>query len=334
MSQTDPNAVARPATTDAERIARAERAEALTRGDAVLVGTVAGVVEWTDGAWTRLTGFPLVETVQKPITHFLERAGLERELVEFVAHHFLEGRDCTVALPFDTFDGRHVQVTLEVEPWRDVHGEITRFVAVAREAEHIQTPSGKRDRDEVQCDSDDRRSSLRNVTPRERIAPLSQLVENAVAHARERLGSVRGLDVHLDSDGPVVTPSVAPEILAALVESATASLREQPDWLSIVGGALCAGRSHHSLVHPVANRAVIANAHPTRYVEIHDTGPNLGRETLARLRWRHDAPATTTRERALLGALRLADEAGIELLLDSTPGCGTQALLVLPIPTG
>ena len=78
MSHSDPSAVARPATTDAERIARAERAEALTRGDAVLVGTVAGVVEWTDGAWTRLTGFPLVETVQKPITHFLERAGLER----------------------------------------------------------------------------------------------------------------------------------------------------------------------------------------------------------------------------------------------------------------
>ena len=332
MSHSDPSAVAHPATTDAERIARAERAEALTRGDAVLVGTVAGVVEWTDGAWTQLTGFPLVETVQKPITHFLERAGLERELVEFVAHHFLEGRDCTVALPFDTFDGRHVQVTLEVEPWRDARGEITRFVAVARETEHAQTRSGAHD--EVQCDSGDGRSPLRNDAPCERIAPLSQLVEDAGAHARERLGSVRGLDVHLDSDGPVVTPSVAPEILAALVESATASLREQPAWLSVVGGALCAGRSHHSLVHPVANRAVIASAHPSRYVEIHDTGPNLDREALARLRSRRDAPAATTRERALLGALQLADEAGVELLIDSTPGCGTQALLVLPIPTG
>ncbi|GEM_PF-3519384 len=334
MSHSDPSPVTRPATTDAERIARAERADALTRGDAVLVGTVAGVVEWTDAAWTRLTGFPLVETVQKPITHFLERAGLERELVEFVAHHFLEGRDCTVALPFDTFDGRHVQVTLEVEPWRDARGEITRFVAVAREVEPVPTPSGAHDHDAVQRESADGRSPLRNDAPRERIAPLSQLVEDAVTHARERLGSARGLDVHVDSDGPVVTSSDAPEILAALVEAATASLPEQPAWLSVVGGALRPGRSHHSLVHPVANRSVIANAHPSRYVEIHDTGPHLDRDALARLRSRRVAPDATRRERALLGALQLADEAGVELLLDSTPGCGTQALLVLPIPMG
>ena len=78
---------------------------------AVVLGNLAGVVEWADDAWTRLTGFPLDQTIQKPITHFLERAGIEVELVDFVGQHFLEGRPCTLEFPFETFDGRSIDWT-------------------------------------------------------------------------------------------------------------------------------------------------------------------------------------------------------------------------------
>ena len=70
----------------AEALAQEIRPEALALGDAVVVGNRAGVVEWTSDAWSRLTGFPLSETLDKPITHFLTCAGLELELVHHPPH--------------------------------------------------------------------------------------------------------------------------------------------------------------------------------------------------------------------------------------------------------
>ena len=128
MTEITPNA-----RTIAARLARTHRAGALEVGHAVLVGNLAGVVEWTHEAWSRLTGFPLEETLDKPITHFLDRAGLEIELVDFVAQQFLAGRASTVEMPFETFDGRSIHVHLEVEPLRDENAEIERFIAVAKQ---------------------------------------------------------------------------------------------------------------------------------------------------------------------------------------------------------
>ena len=116
----------------AAEIARRIRPEAIARGEAVLVGDRSGLVEWAGEAWTRLTGFPLAETLDKPISHFLDQAEFESEMIDLVAHHFIEGRTCRLALPFRSFDGRQLIVHLEVAPLPDACGEVERFVCLVQ----------------------------------------------------------------------------------------------------------------------------------------------------------------------------------------------------------
>lgn len=110
--------------------ARADGAE--SSDHAMIIGDRAGIVAWANAAWSRITGIPLAETIHKPITHFLEVAEIELELVDFVGQHFLEGRSCIIEFPFKTFDQREIQVHLEVQPIRKAPGELDGFVAVAR----------------------------------------------------------------------------------------------------------------------------------------------------------------------------------------------------------
>ena len=49
------------------------RSEPLAR----VVGNLAGVVEWANEAFERLSGIPLCETLGKPVSRFLERAGID-----------------------------------------------------------------------------------------------------------------------------------------------------------------------------------------------------------------------------------------------------------------
>ena len=320
ISSMPPASSSHPASA-AERFARRARGDAIGRGEAVLVGTVDGVVEWTDGAWTRLTGFPLDETLEKPITHFLDRAGLERELVEFVAHNFLEGRSCTVALPFDTFDGRHIDVRLEVDRWRDGEDDTTRFIAVARDVTGEVDGTNAAERGEA-LEPPSRRT-------RGAAALLEPIVLAAADEGRPDRSTVRAFDVHLaPTTGLFATPTEPiPGILGALLQASRAATDAGPIFISIVAGALEAGRSHHSLVHPIPNRGVAARTRDGCYVEVHYTAPHLDAQALAALR--AGAPGSSARERAIARALSLAEDAGLDLDLDSTPGCGTQALLVL-----
>lgn len=343
--------------SSAERLARRLRPEALDRGDAVLVGTRAGVVEWTDGAWTRLTGFPLDETIGKPIGHFLDHAGLERELVEFVAQHFLEGRGCTVALPFDTFDGRRIDAQLDVEAWHDASGEIARFIAVARETRALGRETGAIGRGLDALDRETRApvrdayvpgGGTRDAGPTpaaERSDPstratqhasedvcLRSILEAAVGAAQPRLAHAAAIDLHVVSgaDAARAPARALRAVLDALLEASAESARVTPAWVSMIAGPLRAGRSHHSLVHPVPNRALARRGRDGRYVEVHDTGEHLDEDALARLTARAASrPGDSDRERALGRALALADDAGLALCLDSTAGCGTQALIVL-----
>ena len=83
-----------------------------------VTGNRAGVVEWANEAFGRLTGIPLAETVNKPVTRLLDRAGIELEVVEFVAEDFFAGRRCRIERPFERSDGRRIDVLLS-PPVRD-----------------------------------------------------------------------------------------------------------------------------------------------------------------------------------------------------------------------
>ena len=118
----------------AHAIAQARTEGAESSEHAMIIGDRTGLVEWANAAWSQITGIPPGETLQKPISHFLDVAEIDLELVDFVGQHFLEGRTCMIAFPFETFDQRQIQVHLEVRPIRKAAGELDGFLAVARAA--------------------------------------------------------------------------------------------------------------------------------------------------------------------------------------------------------
>jgi PAS domain S-box-containing protein len=99
--------------------------------EAVAVGGRSGVVEWTNSAWERITGWAVERTVSKPISRLLDEIGIERDVVDYISSSFLAGRRSSVELPVCAPDGRQLWIHLEVDPCRDAEGEITDFVAVA-----------------------------------------------------------------------------------------------------------------------------------------------------------------------------------------------------------
>ena len=118
---------ARVAASIADKLAL----RALRSDDAIVVGNRAGIVEWANAAWTRITGHGLDETVHKPVTHFLDQADIDRSVLDFVQAHFVAGKRCVVELPFEAAEGGPRWIHLEVDPYRDAMGEVSEFVAVA-----------------------------------------------------------------------------------------------------------------------------------------------------------------------------------------------------------
>lgn len=360
----------------------ARHADALAAGDVVLVGNRAGLVEWTTEAWTRLTGFPLEQTLGKPITHFLERAGLEvdlAELVDIVAQDFLDGRPINLELPFTTLDGREIEIHLAVEPIREPilpaplgdrsAREITRFIAVVREAatstprphsaptprihpQEITQSSTAPPADAPSLDrpDDTRLEATPNANQDEAFdarranadfdfdfdigfevdidiaRALSAAVERTVAHHRDD----RVFEMLCENDLPEIPGDShrLAECLDRALDSTTEANAFGTTFVTTDCGWLEPRRSHRSLVHPIAARAIAPSSERRLFLEIHDTLPHLDREAVARIR--DGQPGRTSRERSIAKAARLATTLGFSFHLDSTAGCGTQLLFVVP----
>ncbi len=300
----------------------------------MLVGNRAGVVEWTSVAFSRLTGFPLGETLDKPITHFLERAGLEIDLVEFVGDHFLEGRACTVEMPFETFDGRSIHVHLEVEPLRQSgdgeDGEITRFIAVASEV--IDRKDAKAVIPSPVATGREPCPALERIERSGRAAPfpLAEFVSRigrrfSAKHSSEVLFEIvlepELMNVAADADQMQL-------MLEGLLEASLSDADHRPICVTALAGVLVAGRSYISRAHPIPARSIPGAEEPRIYLEIHDTSPHLAADVWSRIQ--SGEPGRTQREHALTRAAEKADRLGLTFHLDSTPGCGTQVLLLMP----
>lgn len=112
-------------------IARKIAARASGADEAIVVGTRAGVIEWANAAWTKVTGHAVDDAISKPIGWLLDAADIEPAVVDFVQRHFLAGKRCEIEFPVDTPDGRSIWLHLDVEPFADTLGEISDFVAMA-----------------------------------------------------------------------------------------------------------------------------------------------------------------------------------------------------------
>jgi len=83
---------------------------------AIVVGRSDGIIEWANAAWTDVTGYPLHESLGKPVLSFLENVDVEAGVVDFVATCFKQGRLCEVEIPVTTPKGDSLWIHLRVEP--------------------------------------------------------------------------------------------------------------------------------------------------------------------------------------------------------------------------
>lgn len=300
---------------------------------AVVVGNRAGVVEWANPAWTRMTGFPLSETISKPITDFLEQAAVELELVDFVAQNFLEGRPSTIEFPFETFDDRSIWVHLEVQPIRGAEGEVSEFVATAADI------SERRRQDLGNAES--LYGSGRAPTQKRTTKPTTPITETRLSLSAEtELACERSLglagdhtcfDIVLDRQLPSISSNrlLLGEIIRLLLDAAMLEVDETWGFVTVVTGMTEKSRRHTSAVHPIPVSAPQFADGPMIYLEVHDTSPTFEDEALDAIR--EGAHSKNPRAHSLAKAAVMATAIGASLLVDSTPGCGTQALLLLPI---
>jgi len=332
-----PNQGRRPADSIARCLAEA----AQTSERAIVVGNRAGVVEWANAAWTRITGFPLQETVAKPITHFLEAASIELELVDFVGQHFLEGRDSTIEFPFETFDGRAIWVHLEVQPIRNDQGELSDFVAVATDIterrQHEREDASTLERHEAASQTE-HREAIPCEAPELQRGDLSPTRLSLSARTRivcerfaRRAGSRTQLDIYLDPSLPPIhcDADLLERATGLLIRAALVEADESWSFVTVMTGRTQVGRSFVSAAHPIPARPRELAEGPFLSLEVHDTGPTLTPQDIDDIRSGRESDIY--RCQSLTEASRIAARLGARLHLDSTPGCGTQALLLLPL---
>jgi hypothetical protein len=309
---------------------------------AILTGNRAGIVESANAAWTEITGFPLEETVSKPITHFLDHAGIEIELVDFVSQNFLEGRPCSVEFPFETFTGRTIRVHLGVESLRNELGEVAEFRATAQTVEppELSQPHNHVQRDHSLATEPTVAPKATAATDAKNIGPparrlrghdeidLSEFAYRESLRWQADRGSIVLMDWLLAEDlNRLQIDEVRLErVLAHLLDSAQRAGEDAWGCITILTGRTLRNRSHRSKAHPIAVRPAAFADDTYRFIEVHDTAAHLELDALRRIR--EGDPSECAREGALATATALAEQLGLLLHIDSTPGCGTQALLL------
>lgn len=272
---------------------------------ATAVGNRAGVVEWANDAFARLSGIPLADTVNKPVAHFLERAGLDLEVVDFVAQHFFDGRPCRLEFSFERPDGRRIEVLLEVEALRDALGEIDRFRATAQER-HVPAadePAPPPIRGNGSAPTPGIASAFAPHPPPDvaATAELGPAIQRALAAAHPGHASLSAKgSAAKGSEAWLLDLALSPEplaihardaaleaLVAALVRAAQASLAlADHAWgtITLTTGRTTPHRRFISKVHAIPVGAA-AHADASRiHLEVHDTGAPLENAVLARLR--------------------------------------------------
>ncbi len=138
-------------------------------------------------------------------------------------------------------------------------------------------------------------------------------------------------DVCLDRSLPKIRSNhiLLAETIRLLLRAASMEVDESWGFVSVMSGRTRVGSSHISAIHPIPVRAAELMQGPLLFLEIHDTGPTLAPEMLEAIEAREQTDEP--RSQALTTAAELATALGGSLHLDSSPGCGTQALLLLPI---
>jgi PAS domain S-box-containing protein len=287
--------------------------EAATANQAVALGSRAGIIEWANSAWTRITGYDLERFIHKPVSALLDRVNLAPSVVDFVGGCIRENKACEIDVPLTTPAGANVWIHLRVEPVLDAAGEVSDFVAVARDITNA------------------KHAELREDETADATITAIDLSEFARALARTHATSLNPMtayDLWLGEDLPFVLadPLLLEGLVGRLICRAAACMRGGWGTLSVSTGLLggdaatiYSGNLYRGLPH-----AQFA------YLEVHDTGnaPSGGdhrpvEEPFLTNNYPDDPLRLTT-------ARRLLAHQGGEIRLASSPWFGTSVVLLLP----
>jgi PAS domain S-box-containing protein len=281
--------------------------------NAVALGNRAGIIEWANSAWQRVSGYDLERFIQKPVAALLEHVEFETSVVDFVAGCIHENKACEVDVPLTTPSGENVWIHLRVEPMLDAAGEVSDFVAIARDitaAKHAEL----RERETAEA----------SITA----IDLSELARSvALAHI-DSLHPMSAYDLWLGEDLPFVlaAPSLLEGLVGRLIRRATACMCGGWGTLSVSTGLLGgdAGTVYSGNLYRGLPHAQFA------YLEVHDTGngPSGGEHRAI------EEPFITNHYSdeplRLAAARRLLARQDGEIRLASSPWFGTSVVLLLP----
>ncbi len=274
---------------------------------AIVVGNRAGIIEWANDAWTRVTGYALDDSISKPVSHFLERVDVGPDLVDFVASCFQQGKTCEVEFPLKTPEDKQLWIQLCVEPLLGESGEVSDFIATA-------TDISGRKRAEVAPALDE--------------WDLSALAADVCDRHAALLGPMIDCELELAPDLPFVVADgalladLADRLVSRAIESIASGWGTITIWTGVLGeglGPIFAGDLRSDL--PAGHYA---------FLEVHDTGGASSSTTATAvaepfLSSRHARHAITYATAELLVRAQ-----GGELRIESCRATGTSVVLLFP----
>jgi PAS domain S-box-containing protein len=274
---------------------------------AMVVGNRAGVIEWANEAWTRVTGYALDESVGKPVQSFLEHVDLEPGLVDFVSGCFRQGKACEVEFPLSPPERETLWIQLRVEPLLDSRSEPSDFIAIATDL------------------TDQKRAEERSGLAEIELAEVATRVARA---QHDQLGGMIDFDFELPVNLPLVLADEAMVERFASLLIARGIENVADGWGTITLGAGVLGSGDGPLFGGHF-QPPLPDGH-WAYLEIHDTGgfPSGAPWTPVTepfLSTLH--PADALRFRAAQDQIRA--QSG-ELRVESSPITGTSVMLLFP----
>ena len=274
---------------------------------AMVVGNRAGIIEWANDAWTRVTGYALDESVGKPVQAFLSGVDVDPGVVDFVAGCFASGKTCEVEIPLTPPDRQPLWVQLRVEPLFDSGAEPSDFIAIATDLTEQRRA--------------EERSGLTEVD-------LSELSVRIAQQERHRLGDMIEFDLDLPANLPLVLADEAmlERLVTRLIARAVENIADGWGTITLWSGILGTGigpifRGSFSPSLPEGHWA---------YLEVHDTGcfpsgVEFSRVTEPFLSTMYPSDAL----RYATALTQIHSQNG-ELRIESSPVGGTSVILLFP----
>jgi len=314
----------------------------MKREKAVAVGNRAGIVEWANSAWSRVTGYALEDAIAKPVGDVLASAGIDGDVIDFVRQRFERGEPCEIELPLAPPGAAPRWIHVSVESLRDRHGEVSHFAAIAWD---VTAEKAAAERGPSAVAAHAPAAAERNAAPPRRPDPALRLratdLSNLAREVAERHAGRGPARTDFDLALPEGLPWVgvdrerAARVLDGLVADAAGAIGDEWGTVSLSTGV---ARAERLFVSPTYPRNCLLRGLPEGfyvYVEVHDTAAPLDPTTVAAIAGAepadgapqgegHGRAARIARARATLRAH------GGELRLDADPGFGTRVILLFP----